>query len=63
MNKVVVIGGGIIGLYSAWFLKKERCDVALNERDTESNEILASYVNAGMIAVKKTVFRYSFNST
>ena len=50
MKKVVIIGGGIIGLYSALFLKKEGCDVTLLERSSESDEISSSYGNAGMIA-------------
>lgn len=46
----MVIGGGIIGLNSAWFLNKAGCDVTVIERGSESDEISASYGNAGMLS-------------
>ena len=47
MSKVVIIGGGIIGLSSAWFLNKEGYDVTVIDR----TDMLSgcSYGNAGYV--------------
>ncbi len=47
MSKVHVIGGGIIGLSSAWFLRKEGFDVMVIDRTDLADG--ASHGNAGMI--------------
>ncbi|HAT64200.1 MAG TPA: amino acid dehydrogenase [Flavobacteriaceae bacterium] len=46
-KKVVVIGGGIIGLCSAYYLSKEGCEVTVI--DQSSMDYGASYVNAGYL--------------
>lgn len=46
-KKVVVIGGGIIGLCTAYYLNKEGCDVTVVDKSNFSSG--ASYVNAGYI--------------
>ena len=46
-KKVVVIGGGIIGLCSAYYLSKEGCEVTVI--DQSSMDFGASYVNAGYL--------------
>jgi len=47
MKKVHIIGGGIIGLSSAWFLQKEGFEVTVIDRTDLSDG--ASHGNAGMI--------------
>lgn len=48
MKKVVIIGGGIIGLSSAYYLLKEGHEVTIvDQYDISSG---ASFVNAGYIA-------------
>ncbi|MEQ9280622.1 MAG: FAD-dependent oxidoreductase [Balneola sp.] len=47
MKKVHIIGGGIIGLSSAWFLRKEGFEVTVIDRTDLSDG--ASHGNAGMI--------------
>ena len=47
MKKVVVIGGGIIGLCSAYYLRKEGHEVTVVDKSNFSSG--ASYVNAGYI--------------
>ena len=46
--KVTVIGGGIIGLCSALYLKKEGFEVEIVEQNDFSNN--CSYGNAGLVA-------------
>ena len=46
-KKVVIIGGGIIGLCSAYYLQKEGCEVVVIDKSDFSSG--ASYVNAGYI--------------
>ncbi|WP_027137397.1 NAD(P)/FAD-dependent oxidoreductase [Gaetbulibacter saemankumensis] len=46
-KSVVVIGGGIIGLCSAYYLKKEGCDVTIIDQSNMDGG--ASHVNAGYI--------------
>lgn len=46
-KKVVVIGGGIIGLCTAYYLNMEGCDVTVVDKSNFSSG--ASYVNAGYI--------------
>jgi D-amino-acid dehydrogenase len=50
MKNVIIIGGGIIGLNTAFFLNKAGCKVTVIDRGSESDEFSASYGNAGMIA-------------
>ncbi|NNK22471.1 MAG: FAD-dependent oxidoreductase [Winogradskyella sp.] len=47
MKNCVIIGGGIIGLSSAYYLQKEGCDVTVVDKSNFSAG--ASYVNAGYI--------------
>ena len=47
MSKVIVIGGGIIGLTSAWYLKKSGFEVTVIDKSDLSDS--CSYGNAGMI--------------
>jgi len=71
LKKVIVIGGGIIGLCSAYYLKKEGHEVTLI--DKSSMDYGASYVNAGFISpshiiplaapgVMKNGVKWMFNS-
>ena len=46
-KKVVIIGGGIIGLCAAYYLQKEGCEVVVIDKSDFSSG--ASYVNAGYI--------------
>lgn len=47
-KKVVIIGGGIIGLSTAYYLQKEGCEViVIDKSDIDSG---ASFVNAGYIS-------------
>lgn len=46
-KKVVVIGGGIIGICSAYYLSKEGCEVTVI--DQSNMDYGASYVNAGYL--------------
>lgn len=48
MKKVVVIGGGVIGLCTAYYLQKEQCEVTVI--DQSNMDFGASYVNAGYIS-------------
>jgi len=47
-KKVIVIGGGIIGLCSAYYLQKEGCEVIVV--DQSNMDAGASYVNAGYLS-------------
>ncbi|NNC70837.1 MAG: FAD-dependent oxidoreductase [Flavobacteriaceae bacterium] len=71
-KKVIVIGGGIIGLCSAYFLHKEGQDVTLI--DKSNMDAGASYVNAGYLSpshiiplsapgVMKKGLKWMFNSS
>ncbi|SHG98272.1 NAD(P)/FAD-dependent oxidoreductase [Winogradskyella jejuensis] len=46
-KQVIIIGGGIIGLCSAYYLQKEGCSVTVIDKSNFSSG--ASYVNAGYI--------------
>jgi D-amino-acid dehydrogenase len=48
MKKVVVIGGGVIGLCTAYYLQKEGCEVIVVDQSTM--DFGASYVNAGYVS-------------
>ena len=48
MKNVIVIGGGIIGLCSAYYLQKEGCQVTIV--DQSNMDAGASYVNAGLLS-------------
>lgn len=48
MKKVVIIGGGVIGLCAAYFLRKELYDVTVI--DQSGMDFGASYVNAGYLS-------------
>ena len=45
--KVTIIGGGIIGLSSAWFLSEAGCEVTVIDRTDMQNN--CSYGNAGYV--------------
>jgi len=47
MSKVIIIGGGIIGLTSAWYLQKSGHEVTIIDKSDLSDN--CSYGNAGMI--------------
>ena len=70
-KNVIVIGGGIIGLCSAYYLKKEGCQVTVIDKSTRNEG--ASYVNAGYLTPSHIIplaapgmiskgFKYMFNS-
>lgn len=46
-NKIHIIGGGVIGLCSAWYLNQEGFDVTVVEKNSLENG--TSHGNAGMI--------------
>ncbi|MCG8330011.1 MAG: FAD-dependent oxidoreductase [Chitinophagales bacterium] len=46
-ENIHIVGGGIIGLCTAWYLKKEGCEVTIIDRNDFSDG--TSYGNAGMI--------------
>lgn len=50
MKKVIVIGSGVIGLCTAYFLQKEGCEVEVITASEIDSEVDCSYGNAGMIA-------------
>ncbi len=47
MKKVVIIGGGVIGLCTAYYLMKDGCEVVVIDQSTM--DYGASYVNAGYL--------------
>ena len=47
-RKVIIIGGGIIGVCSAYYLQKEGCEVSIV--DQSNMDAGASYVNAGYLS-------------
>ena len=47
MKNVVVIGGGIIGLSSAFYLQQSGCKVTVIDKDSFNNN--CSYGNAGYV--------------
>ncbi len=47
MSKVVVVGGGVVGLFSAWFLQKKGFQVTVIDRGDFTNG--CSHFNAGLI--------------
>src|SRR5690606_32204423 len=70
-KKVIIIGGGIIGLCSAYYLQKEDCQVTIV--DQSNMDAGASYVNAGYLSpshivplsapgVMKKGLKWMFNS-
>ena len=47
-KKIIIIGGGIIGLCSAYYLQKEGCEVSVIDQSNMNEG--ASYVNAGYLS-------------
>ena len=47
LGKIVIVGGGIVGLTSAYYLKKDGWDVTVLDRENFDNS--CSYGNAGML--------------
>ncbi len=47
-KKIIIIGGGIIGLCSAYYLQKEGCEVSVIDQSNMDEG--ASYVNAGYLS-------------
>ena len=35
-NKIHIVGGGIIGLCAAWYLKQEGCEVTVIDKNDEA---------------------------
>ena len=71
-KKVIVIGGGVIGLCSAYYLQKEGCQVTIVDQSNLNSG--ASYVNAGYLSpshliplsapgVMKKGLKWMFNSS
>ncbi len=71
-KRVIIIGGGIVGLCSAYYLQKEGCSVTVI--DKSKMESGASYVNAGYLTPSHIIpmaapgmismgLRYMFNSS
>ncbi len=46
---VLIIGGGVIGLCSAYFLRKAGCEITVVDRSSEHDSTGCSYGNAGFI--------------
>ena len=72
MKSVIVIGGGVIGLCSAYYLQKEGCQVTIV--DQSNMDAGASYINAGYLSpshiiplaapgVMKKGLKWMFNSS
>ncbi|MCG6187353.1 NAD(P)/FAD-dependent oxidoreductase [Maribellus maritimus] len=53
MSKVVVVGGGVIGLFTAWFLAKKGAEVTVIDKGDFSGG--CSYGNAGLIVPSHVV--------
>ena len=53
MKKCVVIGGGIIGLCSAYYLQKEGCQVSIIDQSNLDSG--ASHVNAGYLSPSQII--------
>ena len=49
MKKVVVIGGGVIGLFCAYYLRKAGFEVTVLEKNAPESTEMCSYGNAGFI--------------
>ncbi|MDD3267318.1 MAG: D-amino acid dehydrogenase [Burkholderiales bacterium] len=47
--KVVIIGSGVIGVSTAWYLAKQGCDVTVIEKNSDSS-LETSFANAGQIS-------------
>jgi len=47
MRKVVIVGGGIIGLFTAWYLRKKEVEITVIDRGDFTDG--CSYGNAGLI--------------
>ena len=47
-RRVVVLGGGVIGVTSAYFLARSGCQVTLIERNAETG-LETSFANGGLI--------------
>lgn len=47
MSKIVIVGGGVVGLFTAWYLKKEGADVTVVDRGDFTDG--CSFGNAGLI--------------
>ena len=71
-KKVVIVGGGIIGLCTAYYLEKEGCQITIIDKSNMDSG--ASYINAGYITPSHIIpiaspgmiskgMRYMFNNT
>ncbi|WP_340111255.1 NAD(P)/FAD-dependent oxidoreductase [Maribellus mangrovi] len=53
MSKVVLVGGGVVGLFSAWYLQKKGFQVTVIDRDDFTDG--CSHFNAGLIVPSHVV--------
>ncbi len=49
-RRVIVIGGGVCGLMTAWFLRQRGHDVCVLERDHVGSPYQASAINSGFLS-------------
>ena len=55
MKKVVVIGGGAIGLFSAYYLRKAGFEVTVLEKNAPESTEMCSFGNAGYICTSHII--------
>lgn len=53
MSKIVIVGGGVVGLFTAWYLSKSGAEVVVVERTDMTDG--CSYGNAGLIVPSHVV--------
>ena len=53
MSKIVIVGGGVVGLFTAWYLRKEGAEVTVIDRGDFSDG--CSFGNAGLLVPSHVV--------
>ena len=43
MSKIVIVGGGVVGLFTAWYLRKSGADVVVVDRGDFTDGVITSY--------------------